>query len=181
LGNAPREVTTPFSSYFGAIRNSLTPCRFGEGPTFPDAQERRQPEDQAHSAKWRNRFTSEACAAGQANGDYRTFQAATEAAFPRREIVKVQITSLRLVYPPISNQVADWMKSDPEVEAVLRKSNLYMVAQREEAKFTAVRWRDADLHLLVACRRVTITRLLASKLSWPLAVKSYSPNNSSPI
>jgi hypothetical protein len=35
--------------------------------------------------------------------------------------------------------------------------------------------------LLVACRRVTITRLLASKLSWPLAVKSYSPNNSSPI
>ena len=34
---------------------------------------------------------------------------------------------------------------------------------------------------LVACRRVTITRLLASKLSWPLAVKSYSPNNSSPI
>ena len=28
---------------------------------------------------------------------------------------------------------------------------------------------------LVACRRVTITRLLASKLSWPLAAKSCSP------
>src|ERR1039458_7851974 len=31
---------------------------------------------------------------------------------------------------------------------------------------------------LVACRRVTITSLLASKLSWPVAAKSYSPSNS---
>src|ERR1039457_290737 len=30
---------------------------------------------------------------------------------------------------------------------------------------------------LVACRRVTITSLLASKLSWPVAAKSYSPSN----
>jgi hypothetical protein len=62
--------------------------------------------------------------------------------------VKVQITSLRLVFPPISNQVADWLKGDPDVETVLRKSNLYMMAQREEAKFTTVRWLDPDLHLL---------------------------------
>jgi predicted signal transduction protein with EAL and GGDEF domain len=34
---------------------------------------------------------------------------------------------------------------------------------------------------LVDCRRVTITRLLASKLSWLLAAKSCSPSNSSPI
>jgi DNA-binding NarL/FixJ family response regulator len=33
---------------------------------------------------------------------------------------------------------------------------------------------------LVACRRVTITRLLASKLSWPLAAKFCSPSNSIP-
>ena len=31
---------------------------------------------------------------------------------------------------------------------------------------------------LVACRRVTITRPLASKLSWPVAAKSCSPSNS---
>jgi len=31
---------------------------------------------------------------------------------------------------------------------------------------------------LVACRRVTITRALASKLSWPVAAKSCSPSNS---
>jgi len=34
--------------------------------------------------------------------------------------------------------------------------------------------------VLVACRKVTITRLLASKLSWPLAAKSCSPSNSIP-
>ena len=33
---------------------------------------------------------------------------------------------------------------------------------------------------VVACRRVTITRLLASKLSWLPAVKSCSPDNSIP-
>ena len=34
--------------------------------------------------------------------------------------------------------------------------------------------------LLVDCRRVTITRLLASKLSWPVTVKSCSPSNLHP-
>ena len=37
-----------------------------------------------------------------------------------------------------------------------------------------------DKVVLVACRRVTITRLLASKLSWPLAARSCSPSNSIP-
>jgi CrcB protein len=48
-------------------------------------------------------------------------------------------------------------------------------------------WRRASIYVLssliggpVACRRVTITRLRASKLSWPLATKSCSPSNSSP-
>ena len=38
-----------------------------------------------------------------------------------------------------------------------------------------------EITRLVACRRVTITRLLASKLSWLLAAKSCSPSNSIPI
>jgi hypothetical protein len=33
---------------------------------------------------------------------------------------------------------------------------------------------------LVACRRVTITRLLASRLAWPMTTKSCSPGNSMP-
>jgi hypothetical protein len=40
---------------------------------------------------------------------------------------------------------------------------------------------EEDIDALVACRRVTITRLLASKLSWLLAAKSCSPSNSIPI
>ena len=34
--------------------------------------------------------------------------------------------------------------------------------------------------ILVACRGVTITSLLASKLSWPVTAKSCSPSNSIP-
>jgi hypothetical protein len=33
---------------------------------------------------------------------------------------------------------------------------------------------------LVDCRRVTITKLLASNLAWPPVAKSFSPNNSIP-
>ena len=40
---------------------------------------------------------------------------------------------------------------------------------------------DGAFDVLVACRRVTITRLLASKLLWLPAVKSCSRDNSIPI
>ena len=43
------------------------------------------------------------------------------------------------------------------------------------------RMLQQGIQLLVACRRVTITRQFASELSWPLAAKSCSPSNSSPI
>ena len=49
--------------------------------------------------------------------------------------MKTAINSLRLVYPPISNQEAEWLKNDKEVETLLRRSNLYMIAQRREARF----------------------------------------------
>jgi transposase len=41
-------------------------------------------------------------------------------------------------------------------------------------------WTAGGRTELVACRRVTITRLLASKLSWLLAAKSCLPGNSIP-
>jgi hypothetical protein len=34
--------------------------------------------------------------------------------------------------------------------------------------------------VLVGCRRVTITRLLASNLAWPPAAEFFSPSNSIP-
>ncbi|MGR2922942.1 hypothetical protein [Acinetobacter sp. 1125_18A] len=50
--------------------------------------------------------------------------------------MRSQINTLRLVYPPISNQEAEWIKDDPEVRDSLSKSNLYMICQRPEAFFT---------------------------------------------
>jgi hypothetical protein len=48
---------------------------------------------------------------------------------------KFQLHSVKLVYPPISNQEAEWLKKDKEVQEVLKRSNLYMLARRAEAKF----------------------------------------------
>lgn len=49
--------------------------------------------------------------------------------------MKVQLHILKLVYPPISNQEAEWLKDDPDVREELKYSNLYMIGQRAESKF----------------------------------------------
>lgn len=49
--------------------------------------------------------------------------------------MKIQLHFLKLVYPPISNQEAEWLKDIPEVQEEIRHSNLYMIAQRHESKF----------------------------------------------
>ena len=49
--------------------------------------------------------------------------------------MKSQINILQLVYPPISNQEAEWLKDDLEVQEALKNSNLYMICQRSEAFF----------------------------------------------
>lgn len=38
-----------------------------------------------------------------------------------------------LVYPPMSNQEAEWFKDDPDVREAIQKSNLYVIGQRPEA------------------------------------------------
>lgn len=49
--------------------------------------------------------------------------------------MKVQLHFLKLVYPPISNQEAEWLKNIPEFQEEIKHSNLYMIAQRHESKF----------------------------------------------
>lgn len=50
--------------------------------------------------------------------------------------MKSQISILKLVYPPISNQYAEWLSKDSkEIRDQLKDSNLYMIVQRAEAKF----------------------------------------------
>jgi hypothetical protein len=58
-----------------------------------------------------------------------------------------QICSLRLVYPPISNQEAEWLMHDPVVKAELRQSNIYMIVSRAEAKFVDLHGNREDLTL----------------------------------
>lgn len=46
------------------------------------------------------------------------------------------MNTLKLVYPPISNQYAEWLSKDSkEIRDQLKDSNLYMIVQRPEAKF----------------------------------------------
>lgn len=49
---------------------------------------------------------------------------------------KSKITALRTVYPPISNALAVTLMHDPEVEALLRNSDFYMIGGRAKAHFT---------------------------------------------
>lgn len=49
--------------------------------------------------------------------------------------MRIQLHDLELVYPPISNQEAEWLKDDPLVSEEISKSNLYFIGQRPETFF----------------------------------------------
>jgi len=49
--------------------------------------------------------------------------------------MRSQVHTLELVYPPISNQEAEWLKDDPLVEKEIRKSHLYFIGQKQETFF----------------------------------------------
>ncbi|MCA1982970.1 hypothetical protein [Nocardioides nematodiphilus] len=49
--------------------------------------------------------------------------------------MNVMLSTLHLVYPPVSSYEADSVKDDPEVEALLRESDFYMMAMRPEVFF----------------------------------------------
>lgn len=46
--------------------------------------------------------------------------------------MRAQIHQLELVYPPVSNQEAEWLKDIDEVKEQLSKSNLYFIGQKPE-------------------------------------------------
>lgn len=50
--------------------------------------------------------------------------------------MRAQLHYLELVFPPISNQEAEWLKGDADVKAAISNSNLYFIGQRPEALFT---------------------------------------------
>jgi hypothetical protein len=56
-----------------------------------------------------------------------------------------KLTSLELIYPPISNQEAIWLERDHEFEEVIRDSAFYMIGARHEAEFQNFRQWDAGI------------------------------------
>lgn len=50
--------------------------------------------------------------------------------------MRSQLHELELVYPPVSNQEAEWVKNDPEVLNQLRSSNLYFIGQKPETTYS---------------------------------------------
>ncbi len=51
------------------------------------------------------------------------------------EPMNVMVSTLTLVYPSVWNQEAEWVKSDPDVEALIRSSDFYLIGARTEARF----------------------------------------------
>lgn len=49
--------------------------------------------------------------------------------------MRYQLHQLEFVYPPASNQEAEWIKNDPEVFEEASKSNLYFIEQRQQTFF----------------------------------------------
>ena len=50
-------------------------------------------------------------------------------------VVRSQLHTLSLAFPPVSNQEAEWIKKDPGVMAQLADTHIYVVAKRREAFF----------------------------------------------
>ncbi len=54
------------------------------------------------------------------------------------------LNSVKLVYPPISNQVAEWMSEEPAVREYVKRSKLYMLAQRHEVLFENYEFNQSE-------------------------------------
>jgi hypothetical protein len=66
-----------------------------------------------------------------------------------------KLTTIELVYPPISNQEAVWVGKVPEVQFRMRESDFYMIGGRAEAKFN-------DIKIDVVSNELTFTLSVGS-------------------
>jgi len=62
--------------------------------------------------------------------------------------MQTQINFIKLIYPPISNQEADWLWEDERVRDYVSSSKLYLIAQRREVFFEDFRWREGEPSLI---------------------------------
>lgn len=66
------------------------------------------------------------------------------------EPMHVMYSTLELVYPPVSNQEADWVKADPDVQDRLRRSDFYLIGARAEATFGECAMDDTKGQVVVS-------------------------------
>lgn len=62
--------------------------------------------------------------------------------------MNVMLSTLQLVYPPVSSFEADFLKEDPDVEALIRTSDFYMIAMRPEVLFEKVEGHGYEAGLI---------------------------------
>ena len=60
---------------------------------------------------------------------------------------KSKLSLLETVYPPISNQEAVWLQNDPEVEALLRQSDFYMIGFKK-LRAGIIRYTRGHIHII---------------------------------
>ncbi len=75
--------------------------------------------------------------------------------------MKSSINFLKLVYPPVSNQCAEWLWKDPVVREFVSRSKLYMLAQRQEVHFREYRIDEENrrFEFSLSCGDITRTGL----------------------
>lgn len=78
--------------------------------------------------------------------------------------MKASINFLKLVYPPVSNQCAEWLWEDPVVRNYVSRSKLYMLAQRQEVLFRDYRINEESyrFEFSLSCGSITRTGLSVS-------------------
>ncbi|PHD24376.1 hypothetical protein COF37_13100 [Bacillus wiedmannii] len=54
------------------------------------------------------------------------------------------LNDLKLVYPPISNQGAFWLRKDKDVREIISSSNLYMIGQRKQLYFVNIDTQEIE-------------------------------------
>jgi len=72
--------------------------------------------------------------------------------------MKSSINFLKLVYPPVSNQCAEWLWKDPVVREFIRRSKLYMLAHRQEILFCDYRFNEESYRFEFSLSMGDITR-----------------------
>ncbi|MEZ8349586.1 hypothetical protein AB4456_24315 [Vibrio splendidus] len=64
----------------------------------------------------------------------------------RRDTNRSKVTFLELVFPPISNQEAVWLKDEPAA-AYMKQSDFYMIGAKAKSHFEAYSFNEADMIL----------------------------------